>query len=75
MPTKIGSDLEGLGHSMAFNFDNPVYTGETVTCEVTVAEVAERADRYDLSAAVACENEGGETVMTGTVEGLVWKNV
>ena len=73
MPTKIGGDLEVLGHSMTFDFETPVYTGETITCEMTVAEVAERADRYDLSAAVTCENEDGETVLTGNVEGLVWK--
>jgi len=73
MPTKIGGDMEVLGRSMTFEFQKPVYTGETVTCELTVEEVAEREDRYDLSAAVACENDEGETVMTGTVEGLVWK--
>ncbi|MFC7080519.1 MaoC/PaaZ C-terminal domain-containing protein [Halorussus caseinilyticus] len=75
MPTKIGGDLEVLGRSMAFDFRKPVYTGETLTCEMTIEEVTERADRYDLSAAVTCENEDGETVMTGTVEGLVWKQV
>ncbi|UPV99787.1 dehydratase [Halorussus gelatinilyticus] len=73
MPTKIGGDMEVLGRTMNFAFQKPVYTGETVTCEMTVEEVAERSDRYDLSAAVACENEEGETVLTGTVEGLVWK--
>jgi acyl dehydratase len=74
MPTKIGGDMRVLGRSMNFEFREPVYTGETVTCELTVEEVAERADRYDLSAAVTCENEEGETVMTGTVDGLVWKD-
>ena len=73
MPTKIGGDLEVLGRSMEFEFRRPVYTGETVTCEMTVERVSERDGRYDLSAAVTCENEDGETVMTGRVEGLVRK--
>jgi acyl dehydratase len=73
MPTKIGGDLRVLGRSMTFEFLKPVYTGETVTCEMTLERVEERGDRYDLAAAVTCENEDGETVLTGTVEGLVWR--
>ncbi|MFC4450103.1 MaoC/PaaZ C-terminal domain-containing protein [Halorussus aquaticus] len=73
MPTKIGGDFEVLGRSMTFEFLRPVYTGDTVTCEMTVETVEEHEDRYDLTASVTCENENGETVMTGTVEGLVRK--
>lgn len=73
MPTRLGGDLEILGRSMAFEFHRPVYTGETVTCEMEIAEVTERADRYDLVGDVTCENEAGEVVLTGRVEGLVWK--
>jgi len=73
LPTAIGGDLEILARSMAFEFRKPVYTGETVTCEMTIDAVEERDDRYDLSGTVACENDDGETVLTGTVEGLVWK--
>lgn len=40
---------------------------------MTVETVEEREDRYDVVASVTCENENGETVMTGTVEGLVRK--
>ena len=73
MPTKLGGDLEVLGRSMSFDFLQPVYTGETVTCEMEIEAVEEREDRYDISASVTCENEDGEAVMTGTVEGLVQK--
>ncbi|WP_115863820.1 MaoC/PaaZ C-terminal domain-containing protein [Halorussus litoreus] len=73
MPTKIGGDLNVLGRSMAFEFLKPVYTGETVTCELTIESVVERETRYDLTASATCENEDGETVLTGTVEGLVEK--
>jgi len=73
MPTKLGGDLNVLGRSMAFDFLQPVYTGETVTCEMEIERVAERDGRYDLTASVTCENEAGETVLAGTVEGLVEK--
>ncbi|WP_135830423.1 MaoC/PaaZ C-terminal domain-containing protein [Halorussus halobius] len=73
MPTKLGGDLNVLGRSMTFDFLKPVYTGETVTCEMTIDAVAERERSYDLTASVTCENEAGETVLTGTVEGLVRK--
>lgn len=73
MPTKLGGDLNVLGRSMAFDFLQPVYTGETVTCEMVIERVAECDGRYDLAASVTCENEAGETVLTGTVEGLVRK--
>ncbi|WP_132060768.1 MaoC/PaaZ C-terminal domain-containing protein [Halorussus amylolyticus] len=73
MPTKLGGDLEVLGRSMAFDFLRPVYTGETVVCTMTIEAVEEQADRYDLAASVVCENEDGEVVLQGTVEGLVSK--
>ena len=74
LPTKIGGDLEVLAHSMEFRFLRPVYTGETVTCTWTTATVDEREDRYDLGIDVTCENDDGETVLVGSLEGLVWKD-
>ena len=73
LPTKIGGDLEVLARTMTFDFQRPVYTGETITCEMTLEEVQEREDRYELEASVVCENEDGEMVLTGDVSGLVWK--
>lgn len=73
LPTKIGGDLEVLARSMTFDFHRPVYTGETLTCEMEIEAVAERDDRYGLTGTVTCWNESDEEVMTGTVEGLVWK--
>jgi acyl dehydratase len=73
LPTKLGGDLEVLGRSMSFDFLQPVFTSETVTCEMEIEAVEDREDRYDLVASVTCENEDGDAVMTGTVEGLVWK--
>ena len=73
LSTKIGGDLEILARSMEFEFRKPVYTGETVTCEMEIENVVERESRYDLAGSVTCENEDGETVLSGSVDGLVWK--
>lgn len=73
LPTKIGGDREVLASSMAFEFRRPVYTGERITCRWTYEDVLEREDRYELAADVTCENEAGETVLTATLEGLIWK--
>ena len=73
LPTKLGGDNEVLARRMDFEFHRPVYTGEPVTCESTTAAVVEREDRYEMTSEVVCRNNDGETVLTATIEGLVWK--
>lgn len=74
MPTKVGGDMGVLAREMTFEFVEPVYTGTTVTCTCTVADVTERDDRYELVVEVRAEDEGGEPVMRGEITGLVWKS-
>jgi len=74
LPTEIGGELEVLAHTMEFEFHRPVYTGETVTCTWTNEHVEAREDRHDLTAGVVCETDGGKTVLSGTVEGLVYRD-
>ncbi|ELZ35027.1 acyl dehydratase MaoC [Halogeometricum pallidum JCM 14848] len=83
LPTEVGGDLGVLGRSFTFEFQRPVYTGDSVRCECVVERVEERDDRYDLSVDVTCtrkvdarpdsESES-EVVMRGTVTGLVRKS-
>ena len=73
LPTKIGADLEVLAHTMDFTFHRPVYTGETVRCTWSNESVDERADRYWLDVALECRNEDDETVLSGSLSGIVWK--
>ncbi|MBZ6495845.1 FAS1-like dehydratase domain-containing protein [Natrinema longum] len=74
LPTKMGSDAEVLASTMEFNFHQPVYTGESITCRSTYDTVVERADRYEFTSDVVCENEAGETVLTATTEGIILKD-
>jgi len=58
---------------MAFEFPRPVYTGQEVTCELTIDALEERTDRYDLEASFECVTEGGDVVMRGETAGVVLK--
>jgi acyl dehydratase len=73
MPTKLGGDREVLAPKTEFEFLQPVYTGERITCFATYDRVVERDDRYEFTWNVVCENEAGDAVLDATIEGLVWK--
>lgn len=68
MPTKIGGDNHVLAHSMKFEFRQPVYTGEPITCTSTYDTVVERDDRYEFTSDVVCENTAGKAVLDATIE-------
>lgn len=74
LPTKIGGDLNVLARSMQFEFPRPVYTGQTVTCELTVETVGERPDRYELTASSECTATDGEVVLRADIDGVVLKD-
>ena len=38
VPTKIGGDMNLIAREMKFQFHRPVFAGDTVICEVTIAE-------------------------------------
>lgn len=74
LPTSIGSDNEVLASLMEFRFRRPVYTGQRITCQSTYETVVEHEDSYEFTSELVCENDDGETVLTGTVEGIMHKN-
>lgn len=74
LPTALGGDLEVLARRMEFEFLEPVYTGEHVTCRATYDEVTERDDRYAFAWDVVCETDDGSAVLEATVDGIVWKD-
>jgi acyl dehydratase len=73
LPTKLGGDLSVLAHSMEFVFHAPVYTGDRITCTVTVDSVDEREDRFDVAVSAVCTDDADETVLTGEFTGLIRK--
>ncbi|KAB1187295.1 MULTISPECIES: MaoC/PaaZ C-terminal domain-containing protein [Haloferax] len=74
LPTEIGGELEVLARSMEFEFLAPVYTGETIRCEVTTTAVDPREDRYDIVTDIVCRRvTDGSVVLRGGFDGLIWK--
>lgn len=71
LPSKIGGDINFIASEMVFHFHRPVYTGDTIRCDVTIVEInpTQRADR--LSCTWTCTNQSGEIVMTGNSHGIV----
>jgi acyl dehydratase len=72
LPTKLGGDIDFLARTMEFEFHRPVYTGQTVRCELTLDEVTERDDRYDVAGTYVCTVDG-DVVMRGESDGVVRK--
>ncbi|WP_411964745.1 MaoC/PaaZ C-terminal domain-containing protein [Haloferax sp. YSMS24] len=72
LPTQIGGELEVLARSMEFDFLTPVYTGETIRCEVTMTAVDAREDRYDVETDIVCRRVADDSVvLRGGFEGLI----
>jgi acyl dehydratase len=71
LPTKIGGDMNFIARQMTFEFHRPVFAADTITCEVTLTELAPD-DRYTrVTAQFVCRNQNGKEVMTGQTHGVV----
>lgn len=71
LPTKIGGDLNFIAQQMAFDFTRPVYSGDTILCEVTLTSIDQIEDQTNLSAQWVCRNQKGEEVLTGHARGVI----
>jgi len=67
MVTHIGGQWAWLADGMSFDFVAPVFVGDTVTAEVTIAAVDERG-RYTARARFT--NQRGEEVMRSLLTGF-----
>ncbi|HEV2861725.1 MAG TPA: MaoC family dehydratase [Pyrinomonadaceae bacterium] len=71
MPTKVGGDINFIARRLTFNFLRPVFTGDTVRCEVKIEELEERGQYTHLKSSWVCRNQHGREVMTGDAEGVI----
>jgi 3-hydroxybutyryl-CoA dehydratase len=72
LPTKIGGDYNVLACTMNFEFLRPVFTGDTILCEVTI-EKFEKQDnnRISISASFLCTNQNEKQVLRGNFSGVI----
>lgn len=68
MVCEVGGQLAWLATAMEFHFRKPVFSGDTITCRVTVTSV----DRRGWAQAEALfTNQHGEVVVSARMEGQV----
>jgi 3-hydroxybutyryl-CoA dehydratase len=71
LPTQIGGSFGYLAREMRFEFLRPVFTGDRIRCEATVARVEPGADRIHVDFGIVCRNEHGKEVMRGSATGII----
>lgn len=72
LPTKIGGDHNVLARTMNFEFIRPVFTGDTIICDVKI-ETYERQEnnRTAIIASFVCKNQNEKEVLTGVFKGVI----
>ena len=73
LPTKIGGEMNYIARTLDFEFLQPVYAGDTITCETEMTRVSEEEHRTLLASEFVCTNEDGTEVLRGESDGLIPK--
>ncbi|SFD44374.1 Acyl dehydratase [Lentibacillus persicus] len=73
LPTKIGGDYNVLARHMNFEFLRPVFTEDTIRCEVTIEENErqETKNRTSIVASFICTNQKQKHVLKGNFSGVI----
>lgn len=72
LPTKVGGDHNVLARSMNFEFLRPVFTGDTIRCDVKIEKYeAKGNDRIGIAASFICTNQHGKEVLNGDFAGII----
>jgi 3-hydroxybutyryl-CoA dehydratase len=72
LPTKIGGESNVLARTMNFEFLRPVFTGDTILCEVRIKELEPRDNnRTSIMATFLCTNQNEKQVLRGSFAGVI----
>ncbi|WP_338453003.1 MaoC family dehydratase N-terminal domain-containing protein [Niallia oryzisoli] len=72
LPTKIGGDANVLARTMNFEFIRPVFTGDTITCEVKIKKYdRQENNRTAIIASFLCKNQHEKEVLLGDFSGVI----
>ncbi|HWL23788.1 MAG TPA: hotdog domain-containing protein [Ureibacillus sp.] len=72
LPTKIGGDHNFIARTMEFEFLRPVFTGDTVICELRVEQwEKDKKGRIAVVTPFICRNQHGKVVLNGVVTGVI----
>lgn len=71
LPTKVGGDNNVLARTMNFEFLRPVFTGDTIICEVKIEEFEKQENRTHITASFICKNQKEKEVLRGDFSGVI----
>ncbi|WP_066253043.1 hotdog domain-containing protein [Neobacillus drentensis] len=72
LPTKVGGDHNVLARTMNFEFLKPVFTGDTIICEVKIEEFERKENnRTAIKASFLCKNQNEKEVLKGGFSGII----
>ncbi|WP_259415863.1 enoyl-CoA hydratase [Bacillus toyonensis] len=72
LPTKIGGDYNVLARKMDFEFVRPVFSGDTIRCDVTIEQFEpDEKNRTKIIAMFICRNQLEKEVMQASFSGII----
>ena len=72
LPTKIGGNHNVLARTMNFEFLRPVFTGDTILCEVRIKKYEKQENkRIVIEASFLCTNQNEKQVLRGNFAGVI----
>ena len=72
LPTKVGGDYNVLARTMNFEFLRPVFTGDTIICEVKIEKYERQENnRIAIIASFLCKNQNEKVVLKGNFSGVI----
>jgi 3-hydroxybutyryl-CoA dehydratase len=72
LPTKIGGEHNVLARTMNFEFLRPVFTGDTIICEVKIEKYERQENnRIAIVASFLCKNQNEKEVLKGDFSGVI----
>ncbi|RJG22162.1 MaoC family dehydratase N-terminal domain-containing protein [Paenibacillus thiaminolyticus] len=69
--TKIGGDLNYIAREMISEFIRPVFTGDTITCEVTLTKIEQLEGVKKVEIRSIYRNQQGKEVLIGSSHGII----
>lgn len=72
LPTKVGGEYNVLARTMNFEFLRPVFTEDTISCEVTIEKLEKKNhNRIAILATFLCTNQHEKLVLSGNFAGVI----
>ncbi|MDG5471957.1 MaoC family dehydratase [Jeotgalibacillus sp. ET6] len=69
--TKIGGDLHYIAREMTSRFLRPVFSGDTITCELMVTDVLPKEGFSLVNVTSIYTNQNGKEVLSASSEGII----